>query len=211
MDITPHILPILAAFFTGIAGPVLVAFVKHRLSLKKINEIHKRRTDFNITIDTQQKINKAINHFQTKHDLDRIWIAQFHNGGNFYPGNKSMKKLSVTFESTRPGISTDIMKMQNLPVSFFSNVLQEMNIKQTGYIIETLETEDNAFKGFWESRGITRSYLFPIICIEGGFIAIFGVDFIHRDEKLPDNVYRELEIESKHLSGYIATVSVEKH
>ena len=204
------IIPLTVAFLTGIAGPALVTYIKHKLNLKKAVELLKRRNDFNLTIDTQQKINKTLNEIQQKHGLDRIWIAQFHNGGNFYPGNKSMKKLSVTFESTKPGISTDILKLQNLPVSFFSSVLQIMNTEQIGYVVETENSHDNAFADFWVSRGITRSYLFPVICIEGGFIAVLGVDYINRNEKLPVELYEDLEIEAKQLSGYVATVSVER-
>ena len=206
-----HIIPLAVAFLTGVAGPALVTYIKHKLNLKKAVELLKRRNDFNLTIDTQQKINKTLNEIQQKHGLDRIWIAQFHNGGNFYPGNKSMKKLSVTFESTKPGISTDILKLQNLPVSFFSSVLQIMNTEQIGYVVETENSHDNAFADFWVSRGITRSYLFPVICIEGGFIAVLGVDYINRDDKLPVELYEDLEIEAKQLSGYVAIVSVEKH
>ena len=204
------IVPLAVAFLTGVAGPALVTYIKHKLNLKKAVELLKRRNDFNLTIDTQQKINKTLNEIQQKHGLDRIWIAQFHNGGNFYPGNKSMKKLSVTFESTKPGISTDILKLQNLPVSFFSSVLQVMNTEQIGYVVETENSHDNAFADFWVSRGITRSYLFPVICIEGGFIAVLGVDYINRNEKLPVELYEDLEIEAKQLSGYVATVSVER-
>ena len=205
------IVPLAVAFLTGVAGPALVTYIKHKLNLKKAVELLKRRNDFNLTIDTQQKINKTLNEIQQKHGLDRIWIAQFHNGGNFYPGNKSMKKLSVTFEATKPGISTDILKLQNLPVSFFSSVLQIMNTEQIGYIVETENSHDNAFADFWVSRGITRSYLFPVICIEGGFIAVLGVDYINRDDKLPVELYEDLEIEAKQLSGYVAIVSVERH
>ena len=205
------IVPLAVAFLTGVAGPALVTYIKHKLNLKKAVELLKRRNDFNLTIDTQQKINKTLNEIQQKHGLDRIWIAQFHNGGNFYPGNKSMKKLSVTFESTKPGISTDILKLQNLPVSFFSSVLQIMNTEQIGYVVETENSHDNAFADFWVSRGITRSYLFPVICIEGGFIAVLGVDYINRNDTLPVELYEDLEIEAKLLSGYVAIVSVEKH
>ena len=205
------IVPLAVAFLTGVAGPALVTYIKHKLNLKKAVELLKRRNDFNLTIDTQQKINKTLNEIQQKHGLDRIWIAQFHNGGNFYPGNKSMKKLSVTFEATKPGISTDILKLQNLPVSFFSSVLQIMNTEQIGYIVETENSHDNAFADFWVSRGITRYYLFPVICIEGGFIAVLGVDYINRDDKLPVELYEDLEIEAKQLSGYVAIVSVERH
>lgn len=171
----------------------------------------KKRKEFDSTIETQQKINNWLNSFQQTHDLDRVWIAQFHNGGNFYPGNKSMKKLSVTFESTRPGVSADIMKMQNLPVSFFSCALQDMNLTHEKYVINTETENDNAFNDFWKSRGITRTYLFPIMCLEGGFIALFGVDFINRNETLSSVICTELERDAKILSGYVALVSIEKH
>jgi hypothetical protein len=202
--------PVIIAFLTGIVGPAIVTYIKYVLSLKKIKDITKRRTDFNITIDTQQKINDTLNQLQCRHDLDRIWIAQFHNGGNFYPGNKSMKKMSATFESTKAGVSTDFMKLQNLPVSFFSSVLQQMNENQSGVIIETDETNDNAFKDFWLHRGVVRSYMFPIVCLEGDFIGVLGVDFNNKSGSLSDELYRELENESRILSGYVAIVSIEK-
>ena len=203
--------PVMIAFLTGIIGPALVVYIKHILSIRKIRDISKRRNDFNITIDIQQKINDTLNKLQSQYDLDRIWIAQFHNGGNFYPGNKSMKKMSATFESTKAGVSTDFMKLQSLPVSFFSSVLQRMNENQSGVIIETDETSDNAFKDFWLHRGVVRSYMFPIICLEGDFIGVLGVDFNSVIGKLSDELYMELEVESKILAGYVAIVSVEKH
>ena len=200
---TDYAVPVLIAFLTGIIGPAVVTYIKYILSLKKIKDINKRRDDFNITISTQQKINDTLNDLQSKYGLDRIWIAQFHNGGNFYPGNKSMKKMSATFEST--------MKLQNLPVTFFSSVLQRMNENQSGVIIETDETSDNAFKDFWLHRGIVRSYMFPIICLEGDFIGVLGVDFNSNSGNLSDELYRELENESRILAGYVAIVSIEKH
>jgi hypothetical protein len=138
-------------------------------------------------------------------------VAQFHNGGNFYPGNKSMKKLSATFESTKPGVSTDLMKLQNLPISFFSKVLTEMNDSKSGVIIETEGVDENAFKDFWLHRGIHRSYMFPIVSLEGDFIAILGIDFNRIDQRLSDELYKELENEARILAGYVAIVSIEKN
>jgi hypothetical protein len=204
-------LPIIVAFLTGIAGPITVAIIRHKLAVKRSSAIVKKRKEFDNTIEIQQKINNWLNTFQQNHDLDRVWVAQFHNGGNFYPGNKSMKKLSVTFESTRPGVSADIMKMQNLPVSFFSCALQEMNSSHKKYIIDTDTEDDHAFNDFWKSRGITKTYLFPITCLEGGFIALFGVDFINRNDNLSSIICAELERDAKILSGYVALVSIEKH
>jgi hypothetical protein len=206
-----EMVPVLVAFLTGIVGPIVLLYFKHALSAKKEKDRTKRRDDFNITINVQQKINSTLNLLQSKYDLDRVWIAQFHNGGNFYPGNKSMKKMSATFESTKPGVSTDLMKLQNLPISFFSNVLTEMNESHSGVIVETDGVHENAFKDFWLHRGVHRSYMFPIICLEGDFIAILGIDFNNLNGRLSDELYKELENEAKLLAGYVAIVSIEKH
>lgn len=202
--------PIFVAFLTGVLGPLIILLTTYFLNSLKVKNKNRRRDDFNITISVQQKINYTLNNLQERYDLDRIWIAQFHNGGNFYPGNKSMKKLSATFESTKPGVSTDIMKLQNLPISFFSNVLTEMNETQSGVIVETEGVRENAFKDFWLHRGVHRSYMFPIICLEGEFIAILGIDFNDTHGRLSDELYKELENEAKMLSGYVAIVSIEK-
>jgi len=53
--------------------------------------------------------------------------------------------------------------------------------------------------------------MFPIICLEGDFIGVLGVDFNSDIGKLSDELYMELEVESKILAGYVAIVSVEKH
>jgi hypothetical protein len=52
--------------------------------------------------------------------------------------------------------------------------------------------------------------MFPIICLEGDFIAILGIDFNDTDGRLSDELYKELENEAKMLSGYVAIVSIEK-
>jgi hypothetical protein len=205
-----HFIPLMIAFLTGIAGPILLVLVKHKLfSVNK--DLEKRKKDFRQSLEIQERINTSLNTLQSKFNLDRLWIAQFHNGGNFYPGNKSMKKMSITFESTAPGIAADIMKMQNLPVSFLSPVLQKLTEEDnTGINIDVYTEEDYALRSFWETRGVQTVYLFPIKCIESDFIGIFGVDFVKRDGFISDEVYDQLRAEALLLSGYVAAISVDK-
>ena len=205
-----HFIPLLIAFLTGILGPILLVYVKHKL-FRKDKELEKRKKDFKHSLETQDLINTSLNNLQQKYNLDRLWIAQFHNGGNFWPGNKSMKKMSITFESTAPGIAADIMKMQNLPVSFLSPVLQKLTDSNiTGINIDVYTEEDYALRSFWETRGVQTVYLFPIKCLESDFIGIFGVDFVKRDGFLTDEVYDQLRAEALILSGYVASISVDK-
>lgn len=205
-----NFIPLIIAFLTGVIGPISLVFVKHKL-FHKDKEMEKRKKDFQHALETQDLINTSLNTLQQKYNLDRLWIAQFHNGGNFYPGNKSMKKMSMTFESTAPGIAADIMKMQNLPVSFLSPILQKMNSEDvTGVNIDVYTEEDYALRSFWENRGVQTVYLFPIKCLESDFIGIFGVDFVKRDGFVTDEVYDQLRAEALLLSGYVAAISVDK-
>jgi hypothetical protein len=199
---------IIAAFLTGIAGPLILTWFRHGLNRKKI-ELENRKKEFEHAIETQGIVNKALDSLLVKYDLDRIWLAQFHNGGNYYPGNKSMKKMSVSFESVAPGISSDIMKMQNLPVSFFSPILQKLNNGQESFVVDVTTEEDYALRSFWENRGVTSVYLFPIICIGGAFIGVLGVDFVNRDGFLNDESFNHFKRESNLLSGYVSLLSTD--
>jgi hypothetical protein len=206
-----HFIPLMIAFLTGVLGPIALVFVKHKL-FSKDKEMEKRKKDFQTSLEIQDLINTSLNNLQQKYNLDRLWIGQFHNGGNFYPGNKSMKKISMTFESTAPGVAADIMKMQNLPVSFLSPILQKLYHEgdATGVTIDVFTEEDYALRSFWENRGIQTVYLFPIKCLESDFIGIFGVDFVKRDGFVSDEVYDQLRAEALLLSGYVAAISVDK-
>jgi hypothetical protein len=205
-----HFIPLMIAFLTGILGPVVLVYVKHKL-FRGDKALEARKKDFKQSLETQELINTSLNDLLQKYNLDRLWIAQFHNGGNFYPGNKSMKKLSMTFESTAPGVAADIMKMQNLPVSFLSPVLQKLTDNSvTGITIDVFTEGDYALRSFWETRGVQTVYLFPIKCLESDFIGIFGVDFVKRDGFVTDEVYDQLRAEALLLSGYVAAISVDK-
>jgi hypothetical protein len=205
-----HFIPLMIAFLTGILGPVVLVYVKHKL-FRGDKALEARKKDFKQSLETQELINTSLNDLLQKYNLDRLWIAQFHNGGNFYPGNKSMKKLSMTFESTAPGVAADIMKMQNLPVSFLSPILQKLTDNSvTGITIDVYTEGDYALRSFWEIRGVQTVYLFPIKCLESDFIGIFGVDFVKRDGFVTDEVYDQLRAEALLLSGYVAAISVDK-
>lgn len=199
---------IIGAFLTGVAGPIIVAIVRHKLNKKTI-ELEKRKKDFSNTLQTQEIINESLNSLQSKYDFDRVWLAQFHNGGNYYPGNKCMKKMSVSFESTAPGISPDIMKMQNLPVSFFSGILQKLSTGGECSVVNVDSEEDQALKSFWSNRGINTVYVFPVISIRGGFVGILGVDFIKKEGFIQNEIFDELKKEAHLLSGYVSFLTTE--
>jgi hypothetical protein len=56
-------------------------------------------------------------------NCDRICIAQFHNGGHFYPTGKSIQKFSMFYEKITPNSSSIQHTFQNIPVSLFPKML----------------------------------------------------------------------------------------
>ena len=59
-------------------------------------------------------------------ECDRIFVAQFHNGGHFYPTGRSIQKFSVFYEITSPEIPPFQTTFQNIPVSLFPKALSKV-------------------------------------------------------------------------------------
>jgi hypothetical protein len=198
--------PLIASFITGVLGPMIVIYVRYLVRKKNI-QLNAKQKEFNFIVKNQNIINDTLNSLQEKYSIDRLWVCQFHNGGNFWPGNQSMKKLSVVFESTAPNISADIMKMQNIPVSFFSGLIQKMMSEHNYIALNISDIKDNALRYYWESRGVALVYLYPIYCYDNMLVGLLGVEQTNK-HTLSKVVCEEIFDEAKTLSGYIANVVV---
>ena len=112
---------VIVAFITGVLGPILVIYIKHLLE--------KRKKKPDIVMDTlrvSELIDHKIEHIKDEFRADRVWISQFHNGGNFYPTGKSIAKFSIIYEvvSLRtPSVQTSF---KNIPVNLFSKSIKQL-------------------------------------------------------------------------------------
>ena len=71
---------IIVAFITGVLGPLLLLFIKNRLDKKA------EKPDMVLeTLKVSELIMTKMEHIKEEFKSDRVWITQFHNGGNFYP------------------------------------------------------------------------------------------------------------------------------
>lgn len=84
-------------------------------------------------------INETLTELRVKSDCARTQIVQFHNGGQFLDGI-SMKKMSLTHESLRNGVSTEMSVKKDLLLSMCVDGLTLLT-KDTPnlYITETLD------------------------------------------------------------------------
>ena len=107
------------AVITTLIGPVVVEYVKTKLSKGPKDPIKRELEYSSIINDELESIRETL-------DADRCWVTMYHNGGHFLHGKKSMQKFSVMFETSAPGVSGIGMVFNNIPVSLFSRATEEI-------------------------------------------------------------------------------------
>ena len=129
------LLPVVLALITSILGPIAVEWVRKKLNKPTTADPLAEAIEHNQEIDHQLQL------IMDETDASRIWIAQFHNGGHFYPTGKSIQKFSIFYEKVAPAINSIMELFQNIPVSLFSrstNHLLENDIIEMLGIIHIL-------------------------------------------------------------------------
>ena len=187
---------IIAAFITGFAGPVLVQIIRQYIEKKK--EKPDMLTD---ALETSEKVMDKLDHIKSEYEADRVWITQFHNGGNFYPTGKSIAKFSLIYETVNIGVGSVQNNFQNIPVNLFSksiNYLLEHDIIEIpDYKDETIST--HGLKYIAEDTGCKSGYIFAIKSFDGKFIGSLGMDYTKKKTKLtPEDVH--------HLFNYATSI-----
>ena len=99
---------IAVALITAVFGPIMVNWVK--LKMEKPD----KRTPMREALETSTLIDGQLEAIMNELNCDRVWLAQFHNGGHFYPTGKSIQKFSVFYEVLTPGTPSLKTTFQNI-------------------------------------------------------------------------------------------------
>lgn len=193
---------IIVAFITGVLGPLILLFIKNRLDKKS------EKPDMVLeTLKVSELIMTKLEHIKEEFKSDRVWITQFHNGGNFYPTGKSMAKFSVMYEVVGSGISSIQGNFHNIPVNLFSRSINQLLetdvIEIPDYKDETVATF--GLKYIAEDTGCKSGYLFAIKSIDGKFIGILGLDYTKRKNKLDSDSAHHLQQHAASIGGVLMT------
>jgi len=188
------------AFITGVFGPLSVIFVKNYLDKRK-----KKPDMVTETLHVSELVNARIEHIKDEFHADRVWITQFHNGGNFYPTGKSMAKFSIIYETVSLGIPSVQSNFYNIPVNLFSKSINQLYINDVieipDYKDETIATY--GLKYIAEDTGCKSGYLFAIKTIDDKFIGTLGLDFTKRKTKLDMESINHLQVHASSLGGVL--------
>ena len=77
------LIPVVIALITSVLGPVLLEWVKAKVDKKKTDPLPE-------SIRYNEQIEHQLDLMLDELECDQIFIAQFHNGGHFYPTGKSI-------------------------------------------------------------------------------------------------------------------------
>jgi len=193
---------IIVAFITGVLGPIILILTKNWI------DKHKKKPDMvRETLRVSELINQKTEHIKDEFNADRVWITQFHNGGNFYPTGKSMAKFSIIYETVRPGVASIQTNFYNIPVNLFSKSINELLqndvIEVSDYKDETIATF--GLKYIAEEAGCKSGYIFAIKSIDGKFIGTLGIDYTKRKVKLDIESINHLQVHATAIGGVLMT------
>lgn len=193
---------IIIAFITGVVGPILVLYIKSKLEGKK-----EKPDMVKETLRVSELVTSKIEHIKDEFDADRVWVTQFHNGGNFYPTGKSMAKFSIMYETVNSGVSSVQSNFHNIPVNLFSKSINEL---LNNDVIEIYDFKDETIPTFGlkyiaEDTGCKSEYLFAIKSIDDKFIGSLGVEYTKRKKKLDIESINHLQIHASSLGGVLMT------
>ena len=193
---------IMIAFITGVVGPIAVLYIKSKLEKKKVKPDMVKET-----LRVSELVTTKIEHIKEEFDSDRVWVTQFHNGGNFYPTGKSMAKFSIMYETVNPGVGSVQGNFHNIPVNLFSKSINEL---LSNDVIEIPDFKDETvatygLKYIAEDTGCKSGYLFAIKSIDDKFIGTLGLDYTKRKKKLDMESINHLQVHASSLGGVLMT------
>lgn len=191
---------IVVAFITGILGPISVMYVKHRLDKRK------QKPDIvKDTLRVSELVDQKIEHIKDEFKADRVWISQFHNGGNFYPTGKSIAKFSIMYEVVGMNTPSVQSNFKNIPVNLFSKSINQLLVND---VIEIEDFSDEkiatyGLKYVAEESGCKSAYLFAIKTIEDKFIGVLSVEYTKDVVKLDMESINHLQVHASSIGGVL--------
>ena len=187
---------IIVALITAIVGPIIVNWVK--LKMEKSDKI----TPMREALEASTLIDAQLETIMEELDCDRIWLAQFHNGGHFHPTGKSIQKFSFFYEKTSPNIPPIQHTYQNIPVSLFPRVLSKIYKEGELSIDDVSVVEDTFGLEYLTTQYDTKSIcMIGLQSLDDHLIGVLGISF-----REPHKMKKDEWILVRQKAGVIGTL-----
>lgn len=197
-----HIMELLGAFLTGVVGPIMYLLISRHLQ----KERNKKRDVVKENISSVSLISNELEEIREEFKGDRVWISQFHNGGNFYPTGKSIQKFSIFYEVTKAGVSSVSHTFNNIPCSLYPKTFEHMMGGQGIYINDYSDPKVATYglKEAAKSVGTKSTYMVPLFTLDEKFLGSIGVDFVTKKKKMTKDDWEHFQIKAGRIAGYIS-------
>jgi hypothetical protein len=148
------------------------------LNFPIISEMYFRYQDSNnIKIEramtASSRVHTLITNQRLRMGADRLYVSKFHNG------KRDLNQVHFIFfsrvaESSGNGISNEITKTQNLPLSVFPGMVTALTTGKCYFADIANTTVENA--SFFSEMGVQNTIVCPIYNLNGSLIGIVGVE-----------------------------------
>tara|TARA_R110002074_G_scaffold322574_1_gene493045 strand:- start:73 stop:711 length:639 start_codon:yes stop_codon:yes gene_type:complete len=198
-----HIMELIGAFLTGVVGPILYLIVQKYLQKEK----NKSRDIVKENIVSVSLINNELEEIREEFKGDRVWIAQFHNGGSFYPTGKSIQKFSVFYEVVKAGVSSIAHTFSSIPCSLYPKTFEHLMVGEGIFIPDYKDPKVATYglKGAAESVGTKATYLVPLFTLDEKYIGNIGVDFVSKKKRLTKEELEHFQIKAGRIAGFLSS------
>lgn len=170
------LIPVVIALITSVLGPVLLEWAKAKFKKKSTDPMPD-------AIKYNEQIEHQLDVILDELGCDQIFIAQFHNGGHFYPTGKSIQKFSIFYEVLNPNIESVKNIYQNIPVSLFNKPLSEL-YENGEVIIEDAENTNSYLLNTTTGGKCKSIYLLSLTDLDGRIIGVMGIHYIEKKHKI---------------------------
>ena len=170
------LIPVIIALITSVFGPILMEWAKNKFKKKSADPMPD-------AIKYNDQIEHQLDVMLDELDCDQIFIAQFHNGGHFYPTGKSIQKFSIFYEVLNPNIESVKNIYQNIPVSLFNRPLSEL-YDEGEVIIEDAENNQSYLLNATTGGKCKSIYLLALTDLDGRIIGVMGINYVEKKHKM---------------------------
>lgn len=144
-------------------------------------------------IQKDELIHFSLREIRRKYNVDRVYIIQYHNGGQFYT-DSSMQKASITYERCSDGLERLSEKYQNILVSNFAWYNSKLLKGETFFNDVDEDVDDITMKSLFRSYGTSSHCGLPIYDRDKHLVAVLGFDWVFSEideHMLVDNQFSD--------------------
>lgn len=167
------IIPVTVIIISSIVGPMVVLWFKEYLYKRSTSDTDKVAS----AVATGDIIRLELMELYEELGCDRVWIAQFHNGGTFYPSGSSMMKFSVTYEICNPSVPPVQHMLQSVHITLFANLLNKLMKDSYVEVIRSQEMDPYSVRGLMTETNTQVSHMLGIRNRRDKLVGVIALSF----------------------------------